>query len=168
MSGNNFKLSGSGSTPTSPAFGSSLRPPVTSGGIGGHSNTTAPSPSSTLSPLDSSSTVSSSNNPLILLSPNGAAPQSAPPPPPRPKNTAVLDPEKQVLLLRVMSYFEHAGHPADEETAEYLLASYQWDIGATLQYCQDLVEAVQGTLVPVDQHTAPQGAVNDQMTSCYI
>ncbi|KAF9970973.1 hypothetical protein BGZ73_006161 [Actinomortierella ambigua] len=164
----NLKLSGSGSTPTSPAFSSPLRSPVTNSGVGVHSSlntdNTKASSSSTLSPLDHPSAANGSNNPL-LLGPNGAAP---PPPPPRPKNTAVLDPEKQVLLLRVMSYFEHAGHPADEETAEYLLASYQWDIGATLQYCQDLVEAVQGTLVPVDQHRALQGAVNDQMTSCYI
>ncbi|KAG0337662.1 hypothetical protein BG004_007556 [Podila humilis] len=79
-----------------------------------------------------------------------------------------LDPEKQVLLLRVMSYFEHAGHRADEETAEYLLSSYQWDIQFTLQYCQDLVEAVHGTLLPIQQETHLSGAVNDQMTSCYI
>ncbi|KAG0037907.1 hypothetical protein BGZ82_001606 [Podila clonocystis] len=79
-----------------------------------------------------------------------------------------LDPEKQVLLLRVMSYFEHAGHRADEETAEYLLSSYQWDINLTLQYCQDLVEAVHGTLLPIHQEDHLSGAVNDQMTSCYI
>ncbi|KAF9285010.1 hypothetical protein BGZ68_004216 [Mortierella alpina] len=84
------------------------------------------------------------------------------------KTCDTLDPEKQVLLLRVMSYFEHAGHRADEETADYLLSSYQWDIDQTLQYCQDLVQAVQGTLVPVQQETKLNGAVNDQMTSCYI
>ncbi|KAF9908997.1 hypothetical protein EC991_009179 [Linnemannia zychae] len=79
-----------------------------------------------------------------------------------------MDPEKQVLLLRVMSYFEHAGHRADEETAEYLLSSYQWNIDHTLQYCQDLLQAVHGTLVPVQQEIVLGGAVNDQMTSCYI
>ncbi|KAI1318125.1 hypothetical protein EDD11_007177 [Mortierella claussenii] len=79
-----------------------------------------------------------------------------------------LSPEKQVLLLQVMSYFEHAGHRADEETAAYLLSSYQWDIDQTMQYCQDLVQAVQGTLVPVQQETPLSGAINDQMTSCYI
>lgn len=67
-----------------------------------------------------------------------------------------------------MSYFEHAGHRADEETAEYLLSSYQWDINLTLQYCQDLVDAVHGTLLPIHQETHLSGAVNDQMTSCYI
>ncbi|KAG0276418.1 hypothetical protein BGZ95_007567 [Linnemannia exigua] len=79
-----------------------------------------------------------------------------------------MDPEKQVLLLRVMSYFEHAGHRADDETAEYLLSSYQWNIDLTLQYCQDLLQAVHGTLVPVQQDIVLGGAVNDQMTSCYI
>ncbi|KAF9904440.1 hypothetical protein BX616_001303 [Lobosporangium transversale] len=79
-----------------------------------------------------------------------------------------LSPEKQVLLLQVVSYFEHAGHRADEDTAAYLLSSYQWDIDQTLQYCQDLVQAVQGTLVPVQQEKTLSGAVNDQMTSCYI
>ncbi|KAF9958599.1 hypothetical protein BGZ70_009137 [Mortierella alpina] len=89
--------------------------------------------------------------------------------PPRPQKASdTLDPEKQVLLLRVMSYFEHAGHRADEETADYLLSSYRWDIDQTLQYCQDLVQAVQGSLVPVQQETKLNGAVNDQMTSCYI
>ncbi|KAF9940831.1 hypothetical protein BGZ67_006682 [Mortierella alpina] len=89
--------------------------------------------------------------------------------PPRPQKASdTLDPEKQVLLLRVMSYFEHAGHRADEETADYLLSSYRWDIDQTLQYCQDLVQAVQGTLMPVQQETKLNGAVNDQMTSCYI
>ncbi|KAG0054518.1 hypothetical protein BGZ89_002629 [Linnemannia elongata] len=67
-----------------------------------------------------------------------------------------------------MSYFEHAGHRADEETAEYLLSSYQWNIDHTLQYCQDLLQAVHGTLVPVQQEIVLGGAVNDQMTSCYI
>jgi len=67
-----------------------------------------------------------------------------------------------------MSYFEHAGHRADEETAEYLLSSYQWNIDQTLLYSQDLVQAVQGTLLPVQGETALSGAVNDQMTSCYI
>ncbi|KAG0207501.1 hypothetical protein BGX28_001278 [Mortierella sp. GBA30] len=85
----------------------------------------------------------------------------------RPPSDA-LDPEKQVLLLRVMSYFEHAGHRADEETADYLLSSYHWDIDQTLQYCQDLVQAVQGSLAPVNQEISLKGAVNDQMTSCYI
>ncbi|KAF9094725.1 hypothetical protein BGX29_009379 [Mortierella sp. GBA35] len=84
------------------------------------------------------------------------------------QRSEAMDPERQVLLLRVMSYFEHAGHRADEETAEYLLSSYQWNIDHTLQYCQDLVHAVQGTLVPVDQEIVLGGAVNDQMTSCYI
>ncbi|KAF9923379.1 hypothetical protein FBU30_006561 [Linnemannia zychae] len=79
-----------------------------------------------------------------------------------------MDPEKQVLLLRVMSYFEHAGHRADEETAGYLLSSYQWNIDSTLQYCQDLVQAVHGALIPVNQEIVLGGAVNDQMTSCYI
>ncbi|KAF9568113.1 hypothetical protein EC968_003086 [Mortierella alpina] len=89
--------------------------------------------------------------------------------PTRPQKACdTLDPEKQVLLLRVMSYFEHAGHRADEETADYLLSSYRWDIDQTLQYCQDLVQAVHGTLVPVQQETKLNGAVNDQMTSCYI
>ncbi|KAK3825350.1 MAG: hypothetical protein J3Q66DRAFT_278895 [Benniella sp.] len=67
-----------------------------------------------------------------------------------------------------MSYFDHVGHRADEETAEYLLSSYQWNIDQTMQYCQDLVQAVQGTLAPVQQETKLSGAVNDQMTSCYI
>ncbi|KAF9204104.1 hypothetical protein BGZ49_005694 [Haplosporangium sp. Z 27] len=79
-----------------------------------------------------------------------------------------LSADKQVLLLRVISYFEHAGHPADEETAEYLLRSYQWDIGETLQYCHDLVQAVQGPLTPVQPEIQMKGAVNDQYTSCYI
>jgi hypothetical protein len=85
----------------------------------------------------------------------------------RPPSEA-LSPEKQVLLLQVMSYFDHVGHRADEETAEYLLSSYQWNIDQTMQYCQDLVQAVQGTLAPVQQETKLSGAVNDQMTSCYI
>ncbi|KAF9118889.1 hypothetical protein BGW39_000784 [Mortierella sp. 14UC] len=84
------------------------------------------------------------------------------------QRSELMDPEKQVLLLRVMSYFEHAGHRADEETAEYLLSSYQWNIDYTLQYCQDLLQAVHGTLVPVQQEIVLGGAVNDQMTSCYI
>ncbi|KAF9149596.1 hypothetical protein BG015_008617 [Linnemannia schmuckeri] len=84
------------------------------------------------------------------------------------QRSEAMDPEKQVLLLRVMSYFEHAGHRADEETAEYLLSSYQWNIDHTLQYCQDLLDAVHGTLVPVQQEVVLGGAVNDQMTSCYI
>ncbi|KAF8928163.1 hypothetical protein BGZ58_009832 [Dissophora ornata] len=79
-----------------------------------------------------------------------------------------LSPEKQVLLLQVLSYFEDAGHPADEETAEYLLSFYQWNFDQTMQYCRDLVQAVQGTLVPVQQDIPLSGAVNDQMTSCYI
>ncbi|KAF9941787.1 hypothetical protein BGZ65_001399 [Modicella reniformis] len=79
-----------------------------------------------------------------------------------------LTPEKQVLLLQVMSYFEHVGHPEDEETAEHLLKSYQWNIDQTMQYCQDLVQAFQGVLVPIQQETKLNGAVNDQMTSCYI
>ncbi|KAK3844092.1 MAG: hypothetical protein J3R72DRAFT_438895 [Linnemannia gamsii] len=84
------------------------------------------------------------------------------------QRSGAMDPEKQVLLLRVMSYFEHAGHRADDETAEYLLSSYQWNIDLTLQYCQDLLQAVHGTLVPVQQDVVLGGAVNDQMTSCYI
>lgn len=89
------------------------------------------------------------------------------PPKERPPSEA-LSPEQQVLLLQVTSYFEHAGHRADEETAEYLLSSYQWNIDQTMQYCQDLVQAVQGVLAPVRQETRLSGAVNDQMTSCYI
>ncbi|KAF9103631.1 hypothetical protein BGX27_010492 [Mortierella sp. AM989] len=79
-----------------------------------------------------------------------------------------LSPDKQVLLLQVISYFEHAGHPADEGTAEYLLRSYQWNIDQTLQYCHDLVQAVQGPLSPVQPEIQMKGAVNDQYTSCYI
>ncbi|KAG0301033.1 hypothetical protein BGZ98_008673 [Dissophora globulifera] len=84
------------------------------------------------------------------------------------RQSEALSPEKQVLLLQVVSYFEHAGHRADEETAEYLLSSYQWNIDHTMQYCQDLIQAVQGSLVPVRQEIQLGGAVNDQMTSCYI
>ncbi|KAG0250575.1 hypothetical protein BG011_008244 [Mortierella polycephala] len=79
-----------------------------------------------------------------------------------------MDVERQVLRLQVTTYFEHVGYPADEEIAEYLLSSYQWDIGKTMQYCEDLVQAVQGALVPVQTEIPLNGAVNDQMTSCYI
>ncbi|KAF9215945.1 hypothetical protein BGZ59_011592 [Podila verticillata] len=102
-----------------------------------------------------------------ILSPGPSSGQGLPRPRDRQPSES-LDPERQVLLLRVISYFEHAGHRADEETAEYLLSSYQWDINLTLQYCQDLVEAVHGTLLPIHQETHLSGAVNDQMTSCYI
>ncbi|KAF9581930.1 hypothetical protein BGW38_000876 [Lunasporangiospora selenospora] len=99
-----------------------------------------------------------------IFSPCQPAPIERPPS----ATSMALDPEKQVLLLQVMSYFEHAGHRADEETAEYILSSYQWNIDQTLQYCQDLVQAVQGTLIAVQPQTPLSGAVNDQMTSCYI
>ncbi|KAF9437883.1 hypothetical protein BGZ76_010760 [Entomortierella beljakovae] len=79
-----------------------------------------------------------------------------------------LSPDKQVLLLQVISYFEHAGHLANEETAELLLRTYHWNIDQTLEYCKDLVQAVQGPLVPIDQKIHMNGAVNDEYTSCYI
>ncbi|KAG0361809.1 hypothetical protein BC939DRAFT_440564 [Gamsiella multidivaricata] len=105
----------------------------------------------------------------ILATAQLAQDDSSIPKPPRERQSPdSLTPEKQVLLLQVVSYFEHAGHRADEDTAEYLLGSYQWDIDQTMQYCQDLVQAVQGTLVPVQQEVQLTGAVNDQMTSCYI
>ncbi|KAF9955256.1 hypothetical protein BGZ72_003914 [Mortierella alpina] len=130
------------------SINNNLAPPRTSlDGAGHHYRSTS---------LPSSSILSAAQNP------QGEEP-------PRSQKTCdTLDPEKQVLLLRVMSYFEHAGHRADEETADYLLSSYRWDIDQTLQYCQDLVQAVQGSLVPVQQETKLNGAVNDQMTSCYI
>ncbi|KAG0237625.1 hypothetical protein BGW42_000453 [Actinomortierella wolfii] len=161
--GQRQKMSGRGSAPTSLTFGSPPPRPSAAGENEHVISNTAITPS-TLSPLENHHPASNVNHNQLLNSAGSALPQV----PQRPKNTATLDPEKQVLLLRVMSYFEHAGHPADEETAEYLLASYQWDISATLQYCQDLIEAVQGTLIPVNQDVALQGAVNDQMTSCYI
>ncbi|KAF9538450.1 hypothetical protein EC957_006751 [Mortierella hygrophila] len=119
--------------------------------------------------LPSSSILSAAASQLAQEDPTAAAAAGIPSRVPREKQRSeAMDPEKQVLLLRVMSYFEHAGHRADEETAEYLLSSYQWNIDHTLQYCQDLLQAVHGTLVPVQQEIVLGGAVNDQMTSCYI
>ncbi|KAG0352166.1 hypothetical protein BG005_008363 [Podila minutissima] len=140
--------------------------------IQGNPNSTVYYLSNNLAPPNSGDSSHNYRNTALpsssILSPG---PSSGQPNLPRPRErqpSESLDPEKQVLLLRVMSYFEHAGHRADEETADYLLSSYQWDINLTLQYCQDLVEAVQGTLLPIHQETHLSGAVNDQMTSCYI
>ncbi|KAF9410875.1 hypothetical protein BGZ94_001497 [Podila epigama] len=146
------------SNSNSNGFGSSLAPPTsTTFSHNNHRATALPS-SSILSP-----NLSGQSSTL-----NGGLPAAATRPPRERQPSESLDSEQQVLLLRVMSYFEHAGHHADEETAEYLLTSYQWDINLTLQYCQDLIDAVHGTLHPVQQEIQLNGAVNDQMTSCYI
>ncbi|GJJ69086.1 hypothetical protein EMPS_01432 [Entomortierella parvispora] len=150
-----YSISSSGSGTASQGFVGGLAPPRSSmdGGSGQHYRSAS---------LPSSSILSAGSQ---LCAPE---PQSGLAPRERQRSGNSLDPEQQVLLLRVMSYFEHAGHRADEETAEYLLSSYQWDIDQTLLYSQDLVQAVEGTLLPVQGEAFLSGAVNDQMTSCYI